>query len=534
MTLWHHVFFTFFVAFIITTPSRLCSQDLSNTTRGFHIQYYDLSITPDISSQHIKGSNKIHIISESRLSVIELDLSSDLSIDSILLNENPVAFRHTSNKIFIYPQPVISAGQNILVHIFYQGHPVVSTAPPWDGGIIWASDNLSRPWIGVACQNIGASSWWPCNDHWSSEADSMQFSILTDSSLIAVANGVLTRIEVLGAKRLYTWKVSYPINNYCVSFTIGSFRHFSDTLSYSNTGILPCDYYVLDYNYSKATKHFRQARQIIQTFEDLFGPYPFKDDGYKLVETPYWGMEHQSAIAYGNNYVNNFFELDYIIVHETAHEWWGNSLTAKDKSDMWLHEAFATYAEVLLLEEIYGYTTGKQHLLKQKGKIKNAYPIAAPVSDSSLKDTDQYYKGSWMLHTIRYMIDNDSVWFSSLKKLQQQFACQTVTRNEFIEAWSILLGQDITPVISHYLDKKEPPALLWQLRKGKKKQYLYLKWEASSPSFSLPVVLSYDDKKIRVRELSGSRFTKIVLPLHAEDIKLNSDDFLFTLRRLQQ
>jgi len=532
MCIYFRVFSIFIICFY--APVILFSQDQPNTTRDFRIRHYDLTIAPDIANQYIRGSNKIQIEPESELSVIELDLSSSLRIDSIFLNDIPVSFRHFSDRIFIFPQSEITTNKRSVIHIFYQGHPLASTNPPWDGGLIWSFDSLSRPWVGVACEGIGASSWWPCKDQWDSEADSIRLSILTDSSLTAVANGVLTRVQPLDNKKLYTWEVNYPINNYCVSFTLGAFRHFSDTLKRSDNSILSADYYILDYNYHKANEHFRQVPKIIQTFEELFGPYPFEKDGYKLVEAPYWGMEHQSAIAYGNNFINNFFELDYIIVHETAHEWWGNKLTANEQKNMWIHEAFATYSEILLLEKLYGDKLAGQYLLKQKEKIINRYPITASASESALKDTDQYYKGSWMLHTIRYMINDDSVWFNSLKQLQQQFAYKTVGRDEFINTWGRLLGRDINPVISYYLDRKEPPVLSWRVRKTKRRQYLYLKWDTPLPDFSLPVKLSYDNVKLRINTISGARYTKIVLPAQAKDITFNLNDFLFTTRHFQQ
>ncbi len=528
MPLYQFFIFALLLSYHPSTISPLQAQ--TEHGRNYKVHYYDLSIHPDIQTRSIKGNNRIHMQALGDLPIIELDLAIYLRVDSIFLDDSKVSFTRTrSDKILIKPDIPIPDDQQAIIHVYYQGNPTISRNPPWDGGMIWTLDSLSRPWIAVACEGIGASSWWPCDDRWSSEADSMRISILTDSSLFAVSNGVLTNTEILGRKKRFVWKVNYPINNYCATINIGAYTRFSDTLERSDGGSLAIDYYVLDYNLTKARRHFRQVPEILRTFEHLFGRYPFEKDGYALVETPYWGMEHQSAIAYGNDYKNNFFGYDYIIVHESAHEWWGNQLTADTRENMWIHEAFATYSEILLLEKLYGKETANQHLLKQKTRILNQRPIASFDRNVTTKDTDQYYKGSWMLHTIRNMINDDTLWLHSLRELQRRFAYQTITRDELINTWSELLGVDLHPVVSHYLDLKDLPELLYHVKNKKRSRRLRLKWNTPIQNFSLPVFISDDEEALRIDHISGKKFRRVILSSGIGEPDFNHDYILYTI-----
>lgn len=449
-------------------------------SQSVKIKFYDIFIAPDINNKTISGSNSVYYSIEENIDSLELDLSENLKVDSIIAQGKRIEYVHSNNKLNFKIPGDISHG---MITVYYHGKPVQSQTPPWDGGMVWAEDSLSRPWLSVACEGIGASSWWPCMDRWDSEADSVQITIQCPDTLLAVGNGNLVSRKISGNHTQYTWKVHYPINNYCINFTIGKFAHFSDTLKN-----LPLDYYVLDYNLSIAKKHFEQVPKILTAFEKLFGPYPFPKDGYALVETPYWGMEHQSAIAYGNQYKSNFFDLDYIIVHETAHEWWGNNVTATDPGNMWIHEAFATYAESLLAEELYGKEAALEYLKKQKLRILNQAPIAGPlgVNYHNHPDTDQYFKGAWMLHTIRNIVNNDTLWFNCLRKLQQTFRYKTVTRNEFIAEIENALNMDLEKIFHQYLDFSTPPVLKWKQKIKGSKGYAYIKWDTETKDFSMP------------------------------------------------
>lgn len=473
-------------------------------SQSVKINYYDIFIAPDIKNQSLSGSNSIYFSTEENKDSLKLNLSENLEVDSVIFHGKKMGFDHLGQKLLI---KLAAATENEKLIIYYHGKPVQSHTPPWDGGLVWESDSLSRPWISVACEGIGASSWWPCLDRWDSEPDSMQITIQCPDSLMAVGNGNLVSKIKSDNKFLYTWKVHYPINNYCVNFTIGKFAHFSDTLKN-----LPLDYYILDYNLHKARKHFEQVPTILSAFEKLFGPYPFTNDGYALVETPYWGMEHQSAIAYGNQYKSNFFDLDYIIVHETAHEWWGNNITATDPGNMWIHEAFATYSESLLAEELYGKDAALEYLKKQKLRILNQAPVAGPlgVNYHDHPDTDQYFKGAWMLHSIRNTIDNDSIWFTCLRKLQQNFQFKTVSREELISEMERLLHKDLENIFHQYLDFNTPPVLTWKQKIKGTKGYVYVKWDADAKDFSMPFSYILNGKLVKMT-CNSSKYTIIEL-----------------------
>ena len=355
--------------------------NLSSLRTCYDVTFYDLDVTIDDQEKSIEYStNSIHFTALNNFNWFQIDLAANMEVMRVEFEENQLEFSREFDAVYVYFNREIKKGENTSIKVWYGGYPREAVNPPWDGGFSWEKDQNNKPWIGVSCQGLGASVWWPCKDHQSDEPDSMRIKVAARYPLKIVANGDLRNDTSLWNQRLNSWMnvsewfVSYPINNYNVTLNIGDYSHFSDKYI-SKKDTLQLDYYVLYDNVDKAKKHFEQVKPMMKCFENYFGSYPFWDDGYALVETPYLGMEHQSAIAYGNNFLPGYYgntshidglDFDFIIVHESGHEWWGNSITTNDIADMWVHEGFCTYAEVLYVECIYGYQAMLSYVENQK------------------------------------------------------------------------------------------------------------------------------------------------------------------------
>jgi aminopeptidase N len=507
---------------------------LSNNTlpAQYRAYYYNLEVEPLIISKEISATVEVHFFIQYSGNSITLDLAEQFVIDSILFRNSSLEYTRSQDAVQIKFPITLQQSEHFKIRISYHGKPKESVNPPWDGGFVWQKDSLNRPWIGVACEGIGAKSWWPCQDNWSMEPDSMQVTVISPQDLMGISNGVLQSKASRNNKTYTTWKIHYPINLYNISVNIGHYVHYADTLLRQDDSKLPLDYYILDYNKDKALKHFTQVPILLENFEHYFGNYPFPQDGYALIETSYWGMEHQSAIAYGNKFKNNFYDYDYIIVHESAHEWWGNSITANDPGNMWIHETFATYSESLLAERLYGEQTAFEYLSKQRLKITNTYPIAGPlgINFQNHQGTDQYYKGSWMLQTIRKIIDNDSLWFTCLKNFQSTYKHQTISREEVINFFNKSLHQDLNPVFSQYLDYTNLPTITYQFTKKKGKKLLQIKWLAEASNFSMPIEFSMGGKKYKTIA-NNHLYISIEIPNLKQEVKFNIKDYLINLKK---
>jgi aminopeptidase N len=451
------------------------------------VTFYDLSLQVYPDNKTIHGSNSIYYQSKSKHSVIQLELFHNLSLDSILWKKQKLSFHRDSNSFFVhFPVTIDSMSRNCIT-IFYHGQPIIAKKAPWDGGFVFTKDSLKRDWVGVACEGIGASLWWPLKDHLSDEPDSMRMTYTVPSDLMAVGNGNLISIkENPNRTTSYTWHVSYPINSYNVTFNAAHYTHIHDTLQQSN-GILDLDYYILDYNHNKALRHFRQVKPMLVAYEHYYSTYPFPKDGYAMVETPYWGMEHQSCIAYGNDYTNYVLDFDYIIIHESGHEWWGNLVSTQDHGELWIHESFTTYTENLLIEYYYGYNASVQYLMFQRQRIKNLDPIVGPldVNYEAWRGSDMYYKGAWMLHSLRNTIQNDSIWFSLLKAILVKYGYKTTNTKELIQFINEYTQADYTWFFSHYLYKAEPPILGYNVLNKKGRTYIQYRWLNTDSDFKL-------------------------------------------------
>lgn len=438
----------------------------------WNVLKYDITVTPDYPTKTIQGSNTIHYY-DSGVKIIQIDLQQPMQIDSISYDKRKLPFWQEGNvyhvmvrdTMFMYK---IKPGPSFLT-IFFSGTPHEAVRPPWDGGWIFSKDSLGRPWMTVACQGLGASVWYPCKDYQGDEPDSASLTIIVPDSLVAVGNGRLRHtMQYTNGTIGYTWVVENPINNYNIVPYIGKYVNFGEVYK-GEKGNLDVNYWVLDYNLEKAKRHMpEQVTKTLTCLEYWFGPYPFYEDGYKLVEAPHLGMEHQSAIAYGNNYKMGYDGLDlsgsgwglkwdFIIVHESGHEWFGNNITAKDIADMWIHEGFTSYAETLFTECQYGKKAGNEYVSGTSAAILNDIPVIGPYGVNQEGSTDMYWKGANMLHYIRQQINNDSLFRSILRGLNSTFYLQTVTTKQIEDYISEKSGINFSKVFDRYLRSTKAP-----------------------------------------------------------------------------
>jgi aminopeptidase N len=477
---------------------------LSPERSCYDVVFYDLDLRIDTAKQSIGGFNKIEFQVTKNTRLVQVDLFENMTISKILLDDSAeVTYRREYNAVFISFNKELEKNSLHTLTVYYHGSPLIGKMLPWDGGFKWTHDDNGKAWIGVACQGTGASLWWPNKDHQSDEPDSMRISISVPSDLMEVSNGRLrSKSEIRGGYTRYVWFVSYPVNNYDITINIADYRHLSDIHVYRND-TLTLDYYVLPYQVEKASKHFREVEPMLRCYEKYFGKYPFYRDGFKLVETPYLGMEHQSCIAYGNKYETGYsgsdysgigLDFDYIIVHESAHEWWGNAITSKDIADMWIHEGFATYAEVLFTECMYDSSTAAAYINAQKRHVRNDKPVIGPYDVNKEGSGDMYAKGSLMLNTLRHVTDNDSLWFMAILRLQEGFRYKTVTSKEIEDYFSRVLGKDLNLFFDQYLRNSGIPLLEVRVKsKLMNATTVEYRWKDVVKGFNMPVLFSPSD-----------------------------------------
>lgn len=457
------------------------------------LKHYTLNVEVDIKQKRISGSNTIryHVLTNNQL--IQIDLQEPMIITSVSQDQNQLKFKRDGNAYFISLIKKQKVGHTNSLTINFEGAPKEAKNPPWDVGFIWAKDENGIDFIGQTSQEGGASSWWPCKDHMYDEPDDgMIVKITNPEHLIGVANGRLK--EVFHNKHTKTktsiWEVTNPINNYCISINIGDYISFSEKYK-GEKGLLDCNYYVLSYNLEKAKKQFKQVSKTLSAFEYWFGPYPFYEDSYKLVETPYLGMENQSSIAYGNKFKNGYMgkplgkgglNFDYIIIHETGHEWFGNNITYKDIADMWIHEAFTCYSENLYLDYHFGKKASQEYVISQRINVKNKEPLIGTYNVNK-KGADLYSKGANIIHTLRQIVNDDVKWRSILRNTNKEFYHKTVTTNQIENYLNDAIFYDLNPFFEQYLRGVRIPKLEYHL-KGKK---LYYKWTNTLDNFTMPV-----------------------------------------------
>lgn len=503
----------------------------------YDVRHYFLDIEVDPEQRYLRGCLRMRYQTLREFNMLQMDLFDNMQIDSIIHKNKKLDYYRQHQAFFIDFGSMQAEGQMEELAIYYQGSPTMASNPPWGGGFTWKKDENGKHFIGVSCEGIGASLWWPNKDHLSDEPDSMRLRCTVPKGLVCVSNGVLRQTTEMGDKVRYDWAVSYPINNYNVTINIADYVHFSDTFMSKIDGRkLPLDYYVLPYNLAKAKKQFKQVHRVLAVFEKYLDAYPFWNDGYALVETPYLGMEHQSAIAYGNRYMPGYLGRhingvpdDFIILHETGHEWWGNSLTCNDLAEMWLHEAFTTYMEFVYVEEIYGREKAILYLEADALYVVNQKPILGPKEvNFRFHDTDIYYKGAWMLHTLRLAIDNDALWWSILRGFYHRFKIGHIRTEDFVEYVNKETKQDFSAFFKQYLEYADLPFLVLKIEEKAGKKTLYARWSAKVEDFALPIRFWVSPKqKVRV-PLNTREWTEIPLDVVNPD-KIRTEEGAYRL-----
>lgn len=516
----------FIIGFIITGFSGLNAQmfhdknefSQQDTLRGsitperewWDLTYYHLDIAVHIEDSSISGSNTIQYKVLEPHQMMQIDLQKPLNISGITQNGRNLIFQRDGSAFFVKLMKPQKPGEVNEVVVHYSGKPIVAVRPPWDGGFTWDRDSNGKPFVATSNQGIGASVWWPNKDHPYDEPDSMLISVTAPDSLMDVSNGRLRGVdEQDNGTKTWHWFVSNPINNYGVNINIGDYVHFSEEYD-GEKGILNLDYYVLSENLEKAREQFKQVKPMMDAFEYWFGPYPFYEDGYKLVEAPYLGMEHQSSVTYGNGYQNGYLgrdlsgsgwglKFDFIIIHETGHEWFANNITYADVADMWIHEGFTNYSESLYLDYHFGEQAANEYVRGLRLGIQNDRPIIGPYGVNKRGSGDMYNKGGNLLHTLRQVVDNDSLWRETLRGLNRDFYHQTVTSKEIENYISEKFGLDLTPVFDQYLRDTRIPILEYAFRNGR----LMYRWGNAVSGFNLPVDVFLNGEKTRLQPTTG-------------------------------
>lgn len=446
------------------------------------LTYYDLSITVDPVGRNISGTNKIRYRVLETARRMQIDLQQPLEIQSVLQDGRELPIDREGNVYFIQLKKPQQPGAFEEVEVHYAGVPREAVRAPWDGGFSWKSDSNGLPFAATSCQGLGASVWWPNKDHMYDEVDSMAIRVTVPKPLVNVSNGRLREVSEMDSLRTFHWFVSNPINNYGVNVNIADYAHFGDTYQ-GEKGTLDLDYYVLPENIEKARQQFRQVPMMLEAFEYWFGPYPFYEDSFKLVEVPYLGMEHQSSVTYGNGYRNGYrgtdlsgsgwgMKFDFIIVHEAGHEWFANSITYRDIADMWIHEGFTAYSENLFLDYHYGTEAASAYVIGTRARIRNDRPVIGPYGVNKEGSRDMYYKGSNMLHTLRQLVEDDTLWRQILRGLNETFYHQTVTTGQIENYLSEHSGKDLTAFFNQYLRTSMVPTLEYRWE-GTKLLYRY-------------------------------------------------------------
>jgi len=462
------------------------------------VKKYTIRLEPNFEEKSIKGSNRIFfaIVKDVSNPVFQIDIQEPMLVNDIVSDFEIISQKRDGNFLFIETNSEFRKGENHFLDISFEGNPRIAKNLPWDGGWIFTRDDSGRPWMTATTEEIGTSVWLPMKDYWGDEPDEgINFMLVTprEQNLIGIANGRLMGRWIENEKHISAWKVKNPINGYSITPYFGNYVNFSDNFE-GERGNLPLEYYVIEENLEKAKKQFLQVKPMLKAFEYWFGPYPFYDDGYKVVETPHLGMEHQSAIAYGNGFKNGYMgrdrsysgvgmKFDFILIHESGHEWFANSITAKNIADMWIHESFTTYSETLFIEYNFGKEDANAYIIGQRKNISNDKPIIPVYGVRSHGSGDMYEKGANMLHTIRQVINDDEKFRQILRGLNEEFYHKIVTGKQIQDYINEKSDINFTSVFKQYLTTIKIPKLEYY-QKGRK---LFFKWIDVVDDFYLPI-----------------------------------------------
>jgi len=485
------------------------------------LNYYHLEIAVNPKTRFIKGKNTIHYTILTSYQTLQIDLQSPMKLTKAIQDGEELDVLLEGNAHFIKLKKAQNRiGSIEVIEIFYEGQPREAINAPWDGGISWKKDSNGIDFIASSCQGLGASVWWPNKDHMYDEVDSMRISVNVPKHLMNISNGRLQSIEEKGDEtNTFNWVVTNPINNYGVNINIGDYVHFSEVYQ-GEKGPLDMDYYVLRDHLGKAIVHFTDAPKMMEAFEHWFGPYPFYEDSFKLVEVPYLGMEHQSSVTYGNQFKKGYLgrdlsgtgwglKFDFIIIHESGHEWFANNITYKDAADMWIHEGFTAYSENLFLDYYYGTKAASEYVIGTRSSIRNDKPIIGVYNLNSEGSSDMYYKGANMLHTLRQLINDDDKWRQILRGLNTEFHHQTVTTKQIETYISDESGLNLAAFFDQYLRDTRIPTLEYRLRDT----HISYRWTQVVNGFEMPI------------EIEVSKEKKWLYPTKEwQEIELNSSD----------
>ncbi len=503
---WHFAFGFFLIFAVGEAQETFTKQD---TLRGsitkerawWDVTYYHLDIKVNPADSTISGSNTIRYKVLNSYNRMQIDLQQPLEIYKVTQEGKELSYQRDGNAFFIELIASQNPGENKELTLFYGGKPKIAVNPPWDGGITWKKDTNGNPFVASSCQGLGASVWWPNKDHMYDEVDQMLISVNVPENLTDVSNGRLQSVTSLkDGTKTFNWYVSNPINNYGVNINIGDYVSFSEVFK-GKKGDLDCNYYVLRDHLDKAKNQFKEVPRMLKAFEHWFGPYPFYEDSYKLVEAPYLGMEHQSSITYGNDYQNGYsgrdrsdsgwgLKFDFIIVHESGHEWFANSITNKDIADMWIHESFTCYSENLFVEYYYGKDAGSAYVRGLRKNIRNDKPIIGTYGVNKDGSTDMYDKGANMLHNLRQIVNDDEKWRAILRGLNSTFYHQTVISKQIEDFLSKEVGLDLGPFFDQYLRDIRIPVFEYQFKHSE----LSYRWTNCVSGFNMPVKVTLNGK----------------------------------------
>ncbi|TDK43441.1 M1 family metallopeptidase [Algoriphagus formosus] len=540
-----HVLRNTLLFILMLLPQVIFAQNLptrADTLRGsitperawWDLNYYHLSVEVFPETQSIQGKNLVCYQVKEPAQTLQIDLQQPLNITAVKQDGVELSFKREGAAHFILLQKSQEKGAFNELEIFYEGKPKVAVRPPWDGGITWQKDSNGKHFIANSNQGIGSSIWWPTKDHPADEVDSMLISVTIPKDLMDISNGRLRKVDENETTKTFHWFVSNPINDYGVNISIGDYVHFGEEYE-GEKGTLTMDYFVLRENLKRAEKQFQDARKMMEAFEHWFGPYPFYEDGFKLIEVPYLGMEHQSAVTYGNGYQNGYLgrdlsgtgwglKFDFIIIHEAGHEWFANNITYRDVADMWIHESFTNYSESLFLDYHFGKEAGQEYVRGTRMNIANQSPIIGIYGVNRRGSGDMYYKGGNMLNTLREIIGDDEKWRSILRGLNEEFYHQTVSTRQVENYISQQVGVDLRPFFDQYLRESNLPVLEYYYSDERTLRY---RWTSCVSGFDMPVDVKIGKENIRLTPTTEWNEMQIANP---SDLEVDPDFYVSIIK----